>query len=242
MVHTVAMRVYVVADDAGREAGFVGAQLERGGADLIYLERMELPAFESLPTPGLLLLLGSHLSAHDSASADVVAAESRLCRTALDSDVPIMAICYGAQVLARALGGDSYRAAAPELGWHPVDTVDPVLCPPGPWPQLHKDVFVAPPTATVLGTSAFGHQCFTDVSRGTPAIAWQFHPEVTAAHFISWVEQDEDYYRAAGADTAKLRTQTRELEPMARAAAGRLTDAALAWLYQPARRTAAPRK
>ncbi|MGZ8719277.1 MAG: type 1 glutamine amidotransferase [Aeromicrobium sp.] len=224
------MHVYVVADDAGREAGFVGEQLENRGATLIYLERDELPVFETLEAPSLLLLLGSDLAAHAPQNAGVVESESELTSNALDAGVPVIAICYGAQLLARALGGTSYRAAEPELGWCTVDTTDPALCPPGPWPQLHKDVFVAPPTAKLLAESPTGHQAFIDESRAARAIAWQFHPEVTASRFILWVDEDADYYEAAGADTQALRDETREREAANREAAHQLTDAALDYL------------
>ena len=224
------MHVYVVADNAGREAGFVGEQLENRGATLTYLERDELPAFSTLQNPAMLLLLGSDLAAHESKNVDLVETESELARNALDAGVPVMAICYGAQLLARALGGTSYRAAQPELGWRMVDTTNAALCPPGPWPQLHRDVFVAPPTAMLLGESPIGHQAFIDESRKARAIAWQFHPEFTAARFIRWVDEDVDYYEAAGADTRVLRDETREREAASREAAYQLTDAALDYL------------
>lgn len=224
------MHVYVVADDAGREAGFVGEQLETRGATLTYIERHELPDFATLEDPALLLLLGSDLAAHEPKNAGVVASESAFTLTALDAGVPVIAICYGAQLLARALGGTSYRAPEPELGWRTVDTTDPALCPPGPWPQLHKDVFVAPPTAKLLAESPTGHQAFVDESRLGRAIAWQFHPEVTASRFILWVDEDADYYEAAGADTQALREETRQREAANRVAAHNLTDAALGYL------------
>ncbi|MGZ5407460.1 MAG: hypothetical protein ACXWX1_06940, partial [Aeromicrobium sp.] len=86
------MHVYVVADDAGREAGFVGEQLENRGATLIYLERDELPVFETLEAPSLLLLLGSDLAAHAPQNAVVVESESEFTSNALDAGVPVMAI------------------------------------------------------------------------------------------------------------------------------------------------------
>ena len=224
------MHVYVVSDNAGREAGFVGEQLENRGATLTYLERDELPAFATLQNPAMLLLLGSDLAAHESKNVDLVETESEFARNALDAGVPVMAICYGAQLLARALGGTSYRASQPELGWRMVDTSNAALCPPGPWPQLHRDVFVAPPTAMLLGESPIGHQAFIDESRKARAIAWQFHPEVTAARFIHWVDEDVDYYEAAGANTRELRDETREREAASREAAHQLTDAALDYL------------
>lgn len=225
------MRVYVVCDDnAGKEAGFVGERLEARGGRLDHVDRMAEPSFADLSEPGLILLLGSHLSAHDPANARVVAAESTLALEALDAGVPVMAICYGAQLLARALGGTSYRNATPELGWQLVETSDARLCPPGPWAQLHKDGFEAPGTATVLATSEAGQQCFTDTSRGARAIAWQFHPEVPVDVFNGWVDQDGEFYRSYGTDIEALKAETRTREAISRRSGHDLTDAALDWL------------
>ena len=92
----------------------------------------------------------------------------------------------------------------PELGWRRVDTIDSVLCPEGPWAQLHTDVFAVPPTARVLGTSWYGPQCFVDHSLGARSIAWQFHPEVTTETYSRWIDEDDDMIRAAGAEPAAV--------------------------------------
>lgn len=225
------MRTYVVFDDiTGKEPGFVGEQLEARGSELHFLDRMALSYFADLDDPALILILGSHLAAHDPKNAAVVEAESEFARNALDAGVPVMAICYGAQLLARALGGTSYRAPAPEVGWHYVETSDANLCPVGPWAQLHSDVFEAPPTAKVLGESPMGHQAFTDESRAARAIAWQFHPEVPVDVFERWIDEDAAYYRSFGEDTEALKQETRQREAANREAAHKLTDAALDWL------------
>ncbi|MEO6471258.1 MAG: gamma-glutamyl-gamma-aminobutyrate hydrolase family protein [Aeromicrobium sp.] len=227
------MRTYVVFDEiTGKESGFVGEQLVARGSELHYVDRMELPTFQTLEDPGLVLILGSHLAAHDPVNAELVEAESQFARDALDAGVPVMAICYGAQLLARALGGTSYRAPAPEVGWQLVETSDQKLCPSGPWAQLHSDVFEAPPTSTLIGKSAAGHQCFTDESRNARAIAWQFHPEVPVDVYDRWIDEDEGYYREFGTDTDALKLENRERAEVAQEAAHRLTDSALDWLQQ----------
>ena len=228
------MRTYVVFDDkTGREPGYVGEQLEARGSELRYVDRMELPAFDTLEDPSLILILGSHLAAHDPANAELVETESQFARDALDAGIPVMAICYGAQLLARALGGSSYRNAAPELGWQVVETTDETLCPAGPWAQLHSDVFEAPPSSTLIGKSAAGQQSFIDESRNARAIAWQFHPEVPTDVYERWIDEDADYYRTFGADTEALKAETRLRESAARDAAHDLVDNALTWLTGP---------
>lgn len=220
------MKIQVVADDTDREGGYVVERLVELGGEVEWLDRDALPAGPAAGT-GLLLLLGSERSAHEPRESEAVEAEEQLVRATLGSHVPVMAICYGAQIVARALGGTSYRAGEPEVGWRRVDTVDPVLCPEGPWGQFHEDVFSPPPTSRVLGSSWYGPQCFVDDEFGAPVIAWQFHPEVTPETFSRWVEGSAGLVRASGADPSELVRQALSQAARARNAAHRLVDAAL---------------
>jgi GMP synthase (glutamine-hydrolysing) len=222
------MRVQVVADATDRDGGYVAEHLVDLGAELVELDRDALPAFADLERPDLVLLLGSARAAHDRAQREVVEAESIHVRVALALGVPVMGICYGAQLMARALGGTSWRADAPELGWQRVDTTDHRLCPEGPWGQMHSDVFAPGPTSRVLGTSWRGPQCFVDDSFGARAIAWQFHPEVTPQTYERWVR--EAYYGDTSVDAKNLVQQARSNAASSRNRAHDLVEAALAYL------------
>jgi GMP synthase-like glutamine amidotransferase len=222
------MRIHVIADVVDADGGHVVERLEQLGGEIVPLDRDALPAYGSIGDSDLILLLGSDRSAHEPKWKDVVDAESVFVRASLRDGTPVMGICYGSQLMARALGGTSWRADVAELGWQRIDTVDPVLCPEGPWAQLHSDVFAPPPTARVLGTSWRGTQCFIDDSHGARAIAWQFHPEVTATTYERWV--NEGYYGDGGVDEKDLINQAQENEARSRIAAHELTDAALAYL------------
>ena len=222
------MHIHVVADAADSDGGYVTERLVQRGGELHELDRDALPTFDTLGGSDLVLLLGSEKSAHEAKWIDSVTAEVLLIRDALAAGTPVMGICYGAQLLARALGGTSWRADQAELGWSRVDTIDPVLCPEGPWGQMHSDVFAPGPTSRVLGTSWRGPQCIIDDSFGARAIAWQFHPEVTPATYERWVV--EGYYGDTGVDTKDLIRQAHVHAPKARNLAFALTDSALAYL------------
>ena len=222
------MRIHVIADVVDSDGGHFFERLEQLGGEIVLLDRDALPAYGSLDDADLVLLLGSDRSAHEPKWSEVVAAESLFVRAALRDGTPVMGICYGAQLMARALGGTSWRADVAEVGCQRVDTVDPELCPEGPWLQLHSDVFAPPPTARVLGTSWRGTQCFIDDSHGARAIAWQFHPEVTASTYERWV--NEGYYGDGGVDEKDLIRQAYDNEARCRNAAHKLTDDALAYL------------
>ncbi|MCL3818954.1 type 1 glutamine amidotransferase [Aeromicrobium wangtongii] len=222
------MRIHVVADTADKDGGYVVERLVQRGGEIVELDRDALPAHETIGDSDLVLLLGSDKSAHEDKWIDSVTAEIRFVRASLKAGTPVMGICYGAQIMARALGGTSWRSDQAELGWARVDTTDQALCPEGPWGQMHRDVFAPGPTTKVIGTSWRGPQCIIDDSFGARAIGWQFHPEVTPATYERWVK--EGYWGDTGADPKDLIRQAYDHAPGSRNLAHRLTDAALSYL------------
>jgi GMP synthase-like glutamine amidotransferase len=222
------MQIHVVADAADKDGGYVTERLLQRGGVIVELDRDDLPAFDTIGDCDVVLLLGSDKSAHEPKWIESVTAETIFIRAALAVGTPVMGICYGAQLMARALGGTSWRADQPELGWARVDTTDHVLCPEGPWGQMHSDVFAPGPTSRVLGTSWRGPQCIIDDSFGARAIAWQFHPEVTPTTYERWV--DDGYYGDTGVDPKDLIRQAHANAPASRNLAHALTDSALSYL------------
>lgn len=227
------VRVLVVGDKGDDDVGFVGARLAELGAELAPLDRDMLPGPDALADADLLYLLGSARSAHNSAQAAVVGAEVRLVRGALARRVPVLGICYGAQLLALTLGAEVAPAAQAEVGWFRLDSRDPVLCPAGPWLQFHSDAFTPPPGVRVLGTSPAGCQGFAYGRDGGRALGWQFHPETTPAELARWLDSARDWVLEHGGDPARIQTHADDHAEATRTAAYDLTDAALRWLGVP---------
>ena len=46
-----------------------------------------------------------------------MAAEAAFVRDVVGRNVPLLAVCFGAQVLSHALSGTVSRTATPEIGW-----------------------------------------------------------------------------------------------------------------------------
>ena len=140
----------------------------------------------ALPRPGsfdLLVVLGSVASVND-ASVQWIEAERRLLTEAVASDVPVLGVCFGGQLLAQVLGGVVRRMARPEVGWRLIDSADPERIPPGPWLVWHEDGFTAPPgTESVAETPASLHAFILGVHTGV-----QFHPEVSREIVDHWVD------------------------------------------------------
>jgi GMP synthase-like glutamine amidotransferase len=119
--------------------------------------------------------------------------EARLIGNAVQSGVPFLGICLGAQLLARALGGTSLPGDTFELGVVPVRVrraaaSDPLF---GPLrPELltyayHRDTFTLPSGAVHLASSeAYANQAFR---WGPLAYGLQFHLEPTVAAIERWL-------------------------------------------------------
>lgn len=213
----------VVGHAADSDAGYVGERLTERGYLLhpVPRDRGTLP-----PTvrADLVLLLGSPWSVHSPVDPASLTAECALARSAADAGVPVLGLCYGAQVLAHAFGGRVSRTPRPEVGWTRVDTDDPELVPSGPWLEFHVDVIDAPAEAQVVARNGCGQQAF--VLPGILGV--QFHPEVRPETLDGWAGRFPELLAGAGLTRADLVAQARAREPQSRAAAYALVDAFLA--------------
>jgi GMP synthase-like glutamine amidotransferase len=137
-------------------------------------------------------------------------------RAADAAGTPVLGICFGAQVLAAALGGRVLRLPRPEIGWVQIESDDPERIPAGPWLEWHEDALELPPLAYELARNAFGVQAFCHCRH----LAVQFHPEVTPQIVASWARGDVP----AGVDPLELVAATAEHAPAAASGAMRLFD------------------
>ncbi len=139
---------------------------------------------------------------------------------AYGADVPILGLCFGGQLLARVLGGDSYRGELSEVGWLPVRTLDEDLVPRGPWFQWHFDTFSVPPGGELVADSEAGPQAFV-VGR---SLGVQFHPEITNEIMDEWVDVYRHELDDEGVDPDALLEETRQLAAESRAVAAQMLE------------------
>lgn len=219
----------VVANVSDADPGFVGDRLEQRGFRLrtVLREAGGVPStVAAAGHPDLVVLLGSEWSVHAPVDPAALDAECELVRSARGARVPVLGLCYGAQVLAHALGGSVRAAPGPEIGLVEVDTSDPELVPTGPWTAFHLDVLEPPPDASVVARNACGVQAF--VLPG--ALGVQFHPEVRPDVLDDWSRRFPELVLDAGWQPAELVQRARDREEDSRLAAHRLVDTFLARL------------
>jgi len=124
--------------------------------------------------------------------------ESLLLQRLLDTHVPMLGICLGAQLIARAAGAPVLPAPDPEVGWYAVELTqagrdDPLLAHASASFtafQWHFYTYGLPAGAVELARSAACTQAFR---LGDSAWGIQCHPEVTMEQIEQWtVEAPED--------------------------------------------------
>lgn len=175
-------RLLIVEHERDAPAGFLGPWAEDRGLvpDTVRPAEADLlPA--SLDGYTGVVVLGSEQTAFDD-SLPWLAGELDLLAQAIGGSVPVLGICFGGQLLARALGARLYRLPEPEIGWVPVSSQHPGL-PAGPWLAWHRDGFELPTGACELATGGASVQAF---SYG-PHVGLQFHPEATEAITEDWM-------------------------------------------------------
>ncbi|MFM6974005.1 MAG: type 1 glutamine amidotransferase, partial [Agromyces sp.] len=199
-------------------------------------ERLVIPR-EQIDTPNvhfefppaadydLLVVLGSHWGAwQDDVIGNWLLPELDWMRDAVEADVPVLGICFGGQLMARALGGSVAPAPRGEFGWTSVMTDDESIVPDGPWFEYHNDRWTLPPQVREVARTALASQAFTHKR----SLAVQFHPEVDAAVLAEWFAQGTAELESHGYDPAVIAEQTERLNAEARARTFALVDAFVA--------------
>jgi GMP synthase (glutamine-hydrolysing) len=187
------VRILTLQNNNISPSGLFGAALAEAGAveDTRFPERGDALPIDAVGYDGLLVLGGTQHAADDRAHP-YVAAETALIRRFAAAGRPIMGICLGAQLVARAFGSAVRRHHTPEVGFAAIEALpaaeaDPLfagLTPLPPLMQWHYDTFDLPPGATLLATSPVcANQAFA-----LPGGIWglQFHAEVDAAILRRW--------------------------------------------------------
>jgi GMP synthase-like glutamine amidotransferase len=140
-----------------------------------------------------IVAMGSPLSVNDAGELPWLAREVGYVAAAVRSGMPYWGVCFGAQLLAAALGAAVVRGPEAEVGVLPVHVTpaaaeDPVFGGvPATLPavQWHSDTFELPPGAVHLASSpAYPNQAF----RWQRAYGLQFHLEAPAALVEEWLE------------------------------------------------------
>lgn len=176
-----------------------------------------------LGEPDLLIMMGGPMGVYEQDAHPWIACQLRRLARRIDAGRPTLGVCFGAQMIAAAMGARVYPGPAKEVGFHPLSFVDPA----SPLRHLahvpvlhwHGDTFDLPGDVELLAsTPAYPHQAFR---RGTNILALQFHAEMGLdPRFDEWLRQWPDVFDGTGGSVERMRDLHRQLGPSA-VAAGR---------------------
>ena len=142
-----------------------------------------LPKFEEI---GALVILGGPMNIYEEDKHPWLAAEKAFIGRALESDIPVLGICLGAQLIADVLGARVFRNQHKEIGWFPLELTEAARRSQafGGFPSgfsafhWHGDTFDLPSGATHIAKSeGCLNQAFTYDSERV--VGLQFHLEWT---------------------------------------------------------------
>ena len=193
------MRVLSIVHEAGPTGGggiFERAVPERGHRlDRWVAADGEAPPGDP-PDWEAVMVFGGAMHPDQDAEHPWLAGEARFLESALADGVPLLGVCLGAQLIARAAGGLVGPAGAPEVGWFEVSRADGADDPvvgalPGRFRafQWHYYTFELPTGAVQLASSASARQAYR---LGDRVWGIQFHAEVDRTMLDHWLREGKE--------------------------------------------------
>ena len=180
-------KIYVLQHHPVENLGTIADALEGAALAWQYVRVADgQPVPADMKGAGGLIVMGGPMAVYQTDRYPWLRNEMRLIEDAVKSNLPVLGVCLGAQIVAAALGAKVERnPGGKEIGWHPIRLHDsakddrlmralPATITPFHW---HGDIFELPPGAVSLASSdktpcqAFRH--------GEKAYGLQFHLEVT---------------------------------------------------------------
>lgn len=187
------MRILVVENYSGTDIGRMAKTFRERGVETETVQPFNGTSLPASPdNHDAMIVLGGAQDALDDRGSPWFGSLMELMRASDRARRPVLGICLGSQLLARAHGGRNILAQPLEFGYVPItpnaagreDPLMSMLDPGTPIFQWHSDTFELPPGATLLATGeAYENQGYRvgAVSYGT-----QFHFEVNRTLAERW--------------------------------------------------------
>jgi GMP synthase (glutamine-hydrolysing) len=177
-------------------AGTVENALNNARLDFQYLD-----LFDKYPTTidhqkfSGIIVLGGPMNVDEVKKHPFLEHEPQWIRQTVDAGTPLLGICLGSQLLAKAMGAKVYANGIKEIGWYPLELTPAALEDPlfaacnlhQTVFQWHGDTFDLPLGAVHMAQSPL---CRNQAFRiGSKAYGLQFHIEMTAEMIEDWLTE-----------------------------------------------------
>jgi GMP synthase (glutamine-hydrolysing) len=162
-----------------------------------------------------LIVMGGPMNVDEVHKYPFLLPEVQLIEKVLAEKKPVLGICLGAQLIAKALDMKVFPNKVKEVGWHPIQLTDAGAQDPNlnDFPKeikvlhWHGDTFDLPKGAVHLAKS---EKCANQAFKwGAKTYALQFHLEATPSMCASWcaAKSEQGFIKAAGEDPKKIKKE-----------------------------------
>ena len=192
------MRILSIVHGSNVPSGVFGDEAERGGHEV---DTWSLAWGTPPPAPiddyGAVMIFGGAMHADQDDRHPWLREENFFIQRLLDIHIPVLGVCLGAQLIAKAAHAEVKAMPEPEVGWVDVELTDEAADDPlfsglperFPAFQWHYYEFAAPSGAEVLARS---DRCTQAFRLGDMAWGVQFHPEVEREMLDDWFAEGGD--------------------------------------------------
>jgi GMP synthase (glutamine-hydrolysing) len=152
----------------------------------------------SIDDSSALIILGGPMNVYETDKYSFLRMEDELIKRAIEKEIPILGICLGAQLIAKALEAKVIKNKEKEIGWYPLkiteegnkDNLFKYFNIEETVFQWHGDTFEIPDGAVHLAESPL---CMNQAFRyGSNVYGLQFHIEVTPQMILEWLNVPEN--------------------------------------------------
>jgi GMP synthase-like glutamine amidotransferase len=192
--------------------GGLGKMLQSDGfgLDVVFAKKEKIPPLDHM----MVMVLGAPESAND--DLGYLKNEMSLIREASERNIPVLGVCLGSQLIAKAFGANVFPGPLKEIGFYDDIMVDSEsglfsgISSPFTVFHWHGDTFDIPKGATRLAYSGLYNQAFQVGS----AVGVQFHLEVDRETILSWLENaSEDLSKIPYIDPNVIQNQMEQSLP-----------------------------
>lgn len=209
--------ILIIQHEPHENAGALDPLLSANGRKVTYCHAYKndpIPLEEELCVLDGVVILGGSMSANDQEKYPFIKDELKMIPQLVKLKVPILGICLGSQLIAKALGSRVYKGSQKEIGWYPLTlseaaTKDNVFGSVGYQTfmfQWHGETFDLPSGAIRLASSPlYPNQAFRYTDR---IYGLQFHCEMTDSLIRDWIQTGEKELTEANISAEKILEET----------------------------------
>ncbi len=198
--------VLILQHVASEGAGTIRSYMEAHGIPFRFIrlyENEKLP--KDMSQVRAVLVMGGPMNVYEEDKFQFLKAEDVFIKRLIKEKIPMLGVCLGSQLLAKALGAKVMKAKAVEIGWDDVQfspsagsdaLFSSVKTPMLRVLQWHEDTFELPSGAVHLARSGLvENQAFR---YGDRFYGFQFHVEIDRPMLEDWFKKSTDLEKILG--------------------------------------------